>query len=346
MTRDEPATGYVAPPEPGHPPIWQPDYGTHPGQHPGQHAGYGVSGRPLSDGNQHLDGVPWWEAPAPPRRHKHWAQTTGWLHEGLERVERCACGAIQSDLKPGWVLLDAPRVADGGSASGQPYSGATPTPGGSDSGGGKRRSWFSRHKALTFVLAAVALCGVFLIAAMVSVATSTPGGPLNAPVATGAVQPVPPAPKPSTAEASTAPTADPTDPPPSDGTVKVGQSVTYEDGTVVTVASVKRVAFSDVSYGVRGTGVSVVVKITNGGSSVLDLALAQVALTYGADGQESDQVFDSAKGFEGGLETKLAPGRSATAKYGFAVPAGTAPVSVQVTPDFSSETAIFEGRTS
>jgi hypothetical protein len=41
----------------------------------------------------HLDGVPWWEAPTPRRRHACWTQTSGWLD--LNQVERCACGATR-----------------------------------------------------------------------------------------------------------------------------------------------------------------------------------------------------------------------------------------------------------
>lgn len=57
----------------------------------------------------HLGGVPWHEAPAPPRGHGHWAQTAGYLSGGMA-VERCPCGAIRRPAEP-WVLLDAPRVA-------------------------------------------------------------------------------------------------------------------------------------------------------------------------------------------------------------------------------------------
>jgi hypothetical protein len=59
-------------------------------------------------GITHLGGVPWSDAPAPPRRHAHWAQTSGMLR-GLQRVERCPCGAIAADGGP-WVALDPPRM--------------------------------------------------------------------------------------------------------------------------------------------------------------------------------------------------------------------------------------------
>lgn len=42
----------------------------------------------------HLDGVPWHQAPTPRRLHRCSARTTGWLNL-LDRVDRCACGAIR-----------------------------------------------------------------------------------------------------------------------------------------------------------------------------------------------------------------------------------------------------------
>lgn len=152
------------------------------------------------------------------------------------------------------------------------------------------------------------------------------------------VQPRPPASKPA-GDPVVAPQPTPTD----SNLTTVGGTVSYEDGTKVTVTKVARVRFSDSSYGARGVGVAVYVKIT-AGSATMDLNGALTELTYGADGTEAEQVFDSAKGFDGGFSSTVAPGRSATAKYGFAVPAGQSVVSVQVTPDFSSETAIFEGK--
>lgn len=44
----------------------------------------------------HLDGVTWWDAPVPPRKHECWAQTIGNLNP-LETVRRCACGSLSYD---------------------------------------------------------------------------------------------------------------------------------------------------------------------------------------------------------------------------------------------------------
>jgi hypothetical protein len=48
---------------------------------------------------EHLDGIPWYDAPIPRRWHRCKAQTRGWYK--LDYVERCACGATY--IMGGWV---------------------------------------------------------------------------------------------------------------------------------------------------------------------------------------------------------------------------------------------------
>jgi hypothetical protein len=55
----------------------------------------------------HLDGVGWYNAPLPRKRHKCWTQTRGWMDE-FTLVERCACGAMQIDLG-GWGCVNERR---------------------------------------------------------------------------------------------------------------------------------------------------------------------------------------------------------------------------------------------
>jgi len=43
---------------------------------------------------EHRDGVWWYDAPIPPRFHRCWVQTEGWI--GFSQVWRCACGAIRN----------------------------------------------------------------------------------------------------------------------------------------------------------------------------------------------------------------------------------------------------------
>lgn len=51
----------------------------------------------------HLDGVPWWEAPPPPRQHEHTPQTRGARSGNITFIERCACGAVRLDRVGPWV---------------------------------------------------------------------------------------------------------------------------------------------------------------------------------------------------------------------------------------------------
>jgi hypothetical protein len=44
---------------------------------------------------EHLDGLSHYEALVPPKRHKCWAQTRGWIGGGFTRIERCPCGAVR-----------------------------------------------------------------------------------------------------------------------------------------------------------------------------------------------------------------------------------------------------------
>ena len=44
---------------------------------------------------KHVDGVQWLDAPAPPRRHDCWAQTSAYDVFGMLIAERCACGAVR-----------------------------------------------------------------------------------------------------------------------------------------------------------------------------------------------------------------------------------------------------------
>lgn len=49
---------------------------------------------------KHLGGVPWHEAPLPPRVHRCWAQTDGRINY-FEQVQRCACGGIRTSAVKG-----------------------------------------------------------------------------------------------------------------------------------------------------------------------------------------------------------------------------------------------------
>jgi hypothetical protein len=64
---------------------------------------------------EHLDGVSWFEAAAPPLVHAHWAQTNGWTNYVFQ-TQRCPCGAARHGFgDQRWHMMwgERPRVADG-----------------------------------------------------------------------------------------------------------------------------------------------------------------------------------------------------------------------------------------
>lgn len=54
-----------------------------------------------------VGGVPWAEAPIPPRIHRCYAHTTGWI--GFDQIQRCACGAIRNTRFNGWLEKNSRR---------------------------------------------------------------------------------------------------------------------------------------------------------------------------------------------------------------------------------------------
>lgn len=54
----------------------------------------------------HIDGVPWFDAPVPNPRHRCVPKTNEW--QGVTRRQRCACGAIRIDGGQ-WINRNARR---------------------------------------------------------------------------------------------------------------------------------------------------------------------------------------------------------------------------------------------
>lgn len=128
-----------------------------------------------------------------------------------------------------------------------------------------------------------------------------------------------------------------------------GGTRAYPDGVAVEVTGARRFVVSPTASGapVGRPAVAVTVRITNGSAAPLDLGSTFVTVLAGADGVQADEVFDRPEVGIGGFETGtvVAPGRSATAAYGFAVAdaADLARLSVAVEPDGGYEPALFEG---
>lgn len=93
------------------------------------------------------------------------------------------------------------------------------------------------------------------------------------------------------------------------------------------------------------TAVKATVKITNGADQKVDASLVSVSVSYGPGGEQAAQGY--ADGIDGGFEGSVASGQTKTATFLFAVPKSHwNNVSVEVTPGFDYDSAIFTGAVS
>lgn len=132
---------------------------------------------------------------------------------------------------------------------------------------------------------------------------------------------------------------------------KIGgaQGFTYDDKVQVIVPSAKRWTPTGSAAGIQPgqKGVKVTVKIVNGSDQALDLAAVQVNLKAGADGVQAESIIDFESQVGSGFTGSVAPGRSASAVFGFAVaPANLTLLNVEVTPSYAHRSCVFEGAAS
>jgi hypothetical protein len=123
-------------------------------------------------------------------------------------------------------------------------------------------------------------------------------------------------------------------------------SFQWNNGVTATILSAHRFQPSATADGARSgeTVVRIVVRISNGSTGPLDVGATVVNVKAGFDGVQADSVFDPVNGIDIGLEGVIAPGRAATAEYGFGVPpADLGRIDVEVSPDYDYDSAIFEG---
>jgi hypothetical protein len=59
---------------------------------------------------EHKDGIWWYEAPLPPKKHECEPWTSAW--EGFTQVQRCACGSIRMNPDRVWIEVNARRAAE------------------------------------------------------------------------------------------------------------------------------------------------------------------------------------------------------------------------------------------
>lgn len=89
----------------------------------------------------------------------------------------------------------------------------------------------------------------------------------------------------------------------------------------------------------------VTVQVRNDGEQAFDPSLLQVSVRLGAEGMAADKVYSNAEGVSGQMVGLVAPGRSAAARFMFAVaqPAALNVVSVSVDPGRGRPSVTFEG---
>lgn len=140
-------------------------------------------------------------------------------------------------------------------------------------------------------------------------------------------------------------------PSPDPDSIKFGleHAAIWDDNVEASVTSAKTFTPTANAVGLAPgeTGVKITIKITNGTATAFDLSGAVVRLKSGPDGVQAAQIFDIESGLSLGFEGVIAPGRPATATYGFSVPPGdTDLLDVEVTPATSYKTALFSGSAS
>lgn len=182
------------------------------------------------------------------------------------------------------------------------------------------------------------LAAVVLGLALVSCSSADPGK-----VTAGATR----ADDTSTSSSST--TTEPADDARSDAPVvaSFSQAITYDDGLKVQVTQRKQGKIGEYAAGGKAGGPMTVftIKVTNGSTQTFDAALVSPQVTYGAEGDEADSVYDSGQGIGDGISGKILPGKAKSAKYAFAIPTkelGDVTMEVPL-GDFEHDSAVFSG---
>lgn len=121
--------------------------------------------------------------------------------------------------------------------------------------------------------------------------------------------------------------------------------VTYDDGLKVEVSDLSSRKVGEYAAGGKpGEQMTVfTIKVTNTGKQAWDATLASPSVTYGANGQSAEDIFD--EGVGNGFTGKILPGKSMSATWGFVIPKdGLSDVTLQMAlGDFDREDAIFTG---
>jgi hypothetical protein len=125
-------------------------------------------------------------------------------------------------------------------------------------------------------------------------------------------------------------------------TGRLGQAVTFDDGTKVLVAT--PVTFKPSTYAAghtRDRAIKVDITVTNGTDKPIDAVLITVNGTHG--GQQATQIFDTQRGLGMQPAGTVLPGKSITFPAAFSIGQDPAEVQIEVRPVIMGAPAIFTG---
>ncbi|MCX4993430.1 hypothetical protein [Streptomyces sp. NBC_00568] len=122
---------------------------------------------------------------------------------------------------------------------------------------------------------------------------------------------------------------------------KLVDSVTYENGVELSLASYKRGVSSDIAAPGNTEYIAFTMTIVNRGDTVVDLGTSFFLCHYGDESKEGEQIFD--EGLDDGPLTALRPGRTAKTKVACAFPKNATYLQIETAPSVDMELSIFAG---
>ncbi|NEC65681.1 DUF4190 domain-containing protein [Streptomyces sp. SID9727] len=124
--------------------------------------------------------------------------------------------------------------------------------------------------------------------------------------------------------------------------LEAGDSAVYDDDLTVTVGDATEYTPGEFAAGhTKGNkAYRVPVVIENAGKEKFDSALVTVEARAGADGVDAEQIFDDKVGE--GFSGTILPGKKVTVLYAFDTPADAKLLTVEVNPDFSYDSTLWD----
>ncbi|CAM5586607.1 hypothetical protein GCM10010329_75930 [Streptomyces spiroverticillatus] len=127
-----------------------------------------------------------------------------------------------------------------------------------------------------------------------------------------------------------------------DTALAAGDSAEYDDKLTVTVSAPTKFTPGEYAAGhTKGNKARLVtVVVHNAGTEKFNASTVMATARAGKDGTEAEQIFDEKAGtmFQG----SILPGKKATVKYAFSIPADAKNLTVEIAPDFEHKASQWE----